>query len=118
MSAITHLPATASTDEICDILERDAALIIDDVLSADQVRQIRAELAPFLEAGGEGRDEFSGFATKRIGALIARSPECRKLALDPIVNSTAAQYLAPHAEGYQLHFTQAVNIGPGESAQP
>ena len=118
MSAITHLPATASTDEICDILERDAALIIDDVLSADQVRQIRAELAPFLEAGGEGRDEFSGFATKRIGALIARSPECRKLALDPIVTSTAAQYLAPHAEGYQLHFTQAVNIGPGESAQP
>lgn len=117
MTSITHLPAMASTDDICEVLDRDAALIIDNVLSAQQLAQIRAELAPYLEAGGEGRDEFTGFKTKRIGALIARSPACRELAIHDIVNNTAAQYLAPHADGYQLHFTQAVNIGPGESAQ-
>ena len=99
------------------MLDRDAALIIDEVLDAEELAQIRAELAPYLEAGGTGRDEFTGFQTKRIGALIARSPACRELALSEIVNGTAQQYLAPHSDGYQLHFTQAVNIGPGESAQ-
>lgn len=117
MTAITHLASDASTDDICDVLERDAALIIDNVLTPIQLTQIRSELAPYLEAGGNGRDEFTGFKTKRIGALIARSPACRDLALHSIVNNTAAQYLAPHADGYQLHFTQAVCIGPGESAQ-
>ena len=64
-----------------------------------------------------GRDEFTGFKTKRIGALIARSEACRNLALQPLVNEVSEKYLSPFCDGYQLHFTSAVSIGPGESKQ-
>ena len=118
MSAtIKRLPAQASIDEICEILEQDAALILENVLSSELLDEVRSELTPYLEASGNGADDFTGFKTQRIGALIARSPACRKLALNSSVNAAAEKYLAPHAESYQLHFTQAVNIGPGESAQ-
>ncbi|MEO1046351.1 MAG: phytanoyl-CoA dioxygenase family protein [Pseudomonadota bacterium] len=114
---LAYLPATASTEAIHDVLQRDAAVIIEDVLSADQIATIREELDPYLGATAQGADDFSGFQTRRMGALLARSPACRELALDPIVNAMCAEFLGPHCDNYQLHFTQAISIGPGESAQ-
>ncbi len=115
--SITHLPSSASATDICDILDRDAAVIVDDALSPDQIEAVKAELGPILQNSRNGRDAFTGFSTKRIGALIARSPACRELAMHPLVNGSAKQFLEPHGDGYQLHFTQAVQIGPGEKAQ-
>ena len=115
---IIRLSAQSSTEQICAALESDAALIIENAIPIKLLREIRTELSPYLQSGETGADNFTGFKTKRIGALIARSPACRKLALDRRINNTAKKYLTPHANGYQLHFTQAVNIGPGEKAQP
>ena len=42
---------------------------------------------------------------------------CQQLALDPMINQMAASFLEPHCESYQLHFTSAIQIGPGESSQ-
>jgi ectoine hydroxylase-related dioxygenase (phytanoyl-CoA dioxygenase family) len=49
--------------------------------------------------------------------LMARSPKCRELALDPKINALAEKFLEPHSDGYQLHFTSAISIGPNETAQ-
>ncbi len=72
--SIVHLPATASADEIHSILDRDAALIIDDLADADLIDRVSAEMAPFIDATPPGSDDFSGRNTRRTGALIARSP--------------------------------------------
>ena len=48
---------------------------------------------------------------------MARSPTCRELALDPIINEVSQKFLEPHCDGYQLHFTSAISIGPGETQQ-
>ncbi|MCE7997448.1 MAG: mitomycin antibiotic biosynthesis protein [Rhodobiaceae bacterium] len=117
MASITYLPATASTEEICACLDRDAALIVEDVLSSDQLTRLQAELAPYLGTTAKGKNEFAGHETKRVGALMARVPASRDLALHPVVNAVCSDYLGRHADGYQLHFTQAVSIGPGETAQ-
>ena len=98
-------------------LDQDAAVIIDNIISLDIVETLKGELVPYLSKEIFGRDEFTGFSTKRIGALIARSKVCRDLALNPLVNNVAKQYLKPFADGYQLHFTSAVSIGPGETKQ-
>ena len=58
-----------------------------------------------------GENLFWGFQRKRIGALIARSPKCRELALHPL--ALCETYL-PDSNGYQLHFTQDICIGPNE----
>lgn len=48
---------------------------------------------------------------------MARSAACRDLALHPLINQACAAFLNPYCDGYQLHFTQAVSIGPGEKDQ-
>jgi len=114
---IRHLSADATANQILEILHKDAGVIIDDILSKKQLDNINKELKPYLKTTREGQDEFTGFRTKRVGALIARSPECRVLALDPKINQVSKEFLEPYSEGYQLHFTSAVNIGPGEKRQ-
>ena len=114
---IRHLNSDAHVDEILEILEEDAGVIIDNVLTKDQLNNITQDIDPFLGNTRVGKDEFTGFKTKRVGALMARSPECRNLALNPLINEVSKLFLEPHGEGYQLHFTSAINIGPGETQQ-
>lgn len=115
---LEHLGPDASVDAILELLDRDGGLIVDDVLDAETVEALASDLAPYLDRTADGRDSFSGHRTRRVGALMARSPACRQLALHPLVNEACSRYLAPYSDGYQLHFTQAVGIGPGEGHQP
>ena len=48
---------------------------------------------------------------------MARSKTCQDLALNTFINQMADSFLGPHCESYQLHFTSAIQIGPGESSQ-
>ena len=117
MAEILHLDSETSVAEILNVLDDDAAVIIENVVSKDTVETLQSELVPYLSKEVFGRDEFTGLSTKRVGALIARSNTCRDLALNPLVTDVAKQYLEPFADGYQLHFTSAVSIGPSETKQ-
>jgi hypothetical protein len=117
MAEILHLDSETSVAEILNVLDDDAAVIIENVISIDTVETLKGELVPYLSKEVFGRDEFTGFSTKRVGALMARSNTCRDLALNPLVINVAKQYLEPFADGYQLHFTSAVSIGPSETKQ-
>ena len=117
MATLKHLNSNCSIDEILSLLESDAGLIIDNLMSSEEIDNLNSELSPYLETDSYGRDDFTGFKTKRVGALIARSDSCRKLALNEKINQVSKEYLDPHGDGYQLHFTSAVCIGPGESKQ-
>ena len=118
MSAqITHLPANTPQEELLRCMAEDGAVIIDDVLGSEQLGALEHDLTPFLKREVYGRDPFTGFRTQRIGALIARSQACGELALEPRMLDAARKYLADHCDDVQLHFTSAVAIAPGESAQ-
>ena len=117
MASLKHLNSDCSIDEILSLLESDAGLIIDNLMASEEIDKLNSELSPYLETDSYGRDDFTGFKTKRIGALIARSDSCRKLALNEKINRVSKEYLDPYGDGYQLHFTSAVCIGPGESKQ-
>ena len=117
MASIEHLPSSASTDDIVATIERDGAVILDNVLAESDIARLNNELAPYLSKEVYGRDEFTGFKTQRIGALIARSEACGAVALNPLMLAAARQYLKRHCDDVQLHFTSAVAIAPGESAQ-
>ena len=117
MGEIRHVSIDTPIEEILSILEEDAGLIIDNYLSKENVDLIKNDLRPYLEVTRHGQDEFTGFETKRVGALMARSKTCQDLALDPLINNMVDNFLEPHCENYQLHFTSAIQIGPGESSQ-
>lgn len=118
MTAITHLSADTTSDEVVATIQAEGGVIVDNLLPPETVAAIQAELNPYLSAGKKGREAFGGFETKRIGALMARSPECRDLAVHPLINASAAQLLEPFCDSHQLHFTQAVSICKGEGKQP
>jgi ectoine hydroxylase-related dioxygenase (phytanoyl-CoA dioxygenase family) len=114
--SVVHLPATASVDEIHEVLQRDAALIIDDLASAEQIDAITAEMAPFIEETPPGSDDFSGRNTKRTGALIARAPSSHALIQHPTILGVTEQLLH-RAQSFQLHLTQVISIGPESPGQ-
>ena len=109
--------ASADAAAVASALERDGAVIVDDVLDADTCERLDVELAPSLAATPWGPDDFSGRNTRRTGALIARSVTCRDLVMHPLALGTASAWLA-HATNFQLHLTQAIAIGPDSPAQP
>ena len=113
---VEHIRASEGADRARDLLARDGCVVVDRLAAADVIDRIAEEMAPYIEATAFGADGFGGRRTRRTGALIARSETSRALVMDPFVRATADRVLA-HATNYQLHLTQVIAIGPGESAQ-
>jgi ectoine hydroxylase-related dioxygenase (phytanoyl-CoA dioxygenase family) len=114
---IVRLSSEAGPDEVAAAVVRDGAVIVEDVAEPALLDRVEAELRPFLDATPTGPDDFSGNLTRRTGSLIARSAACRDLVMDPLTLGAARVFLG-HATNIQLHLTQAIAIGPGETAQP
>ena len=80
---IEHRTVEPSPEELLEILERDGGVIVEGILNDNDLAAVRSDLSPFLDASVTGDNDFWGFETKRVGALMARSPKCRDLALHP-----------------------------------
>ena len=72
--AIQHVNPDTDIDVILDIIERDAAVVIDDVLTKKDLDDIKTELAPYLKNDIEGDNEFTGFQTKKLERLWQDHP--------------------------------------------
>jgi ectoine hydroxylase-related dioxygenase (phytanoyl-CoA dioxygenase family) len=100
-----------------EAIRRDGAIIIRDVLTPEQSDMLHAELKPFVDATPPGVDDFAGQRTTRTGALVARSPMCRDIVMNPIIKAACDDFLLANCERYQLHLTQLIRIMPGQKAQ-
>jgi ectoine hydroxylase-related dioxygenase (phytanoyl-CoA dioxygenase family) len=109
--------ATAAAD-IATVLREDGCVVISDLVSPGLMDRITTELEPYVAATEVGPDEFLGHATRRTGALIARSPSARALVAHPKILETLDLSLGDHCSTFQIDLTQLVDIGPGEPAQP
>jgi ectoine hydroxylase-related dioxygenase (phytanoyl-CoA dioxygenase family) len=117
MPQLTTLDLHAPTQAVLDALDADGAVILRDTMSDALAERAERELRPHIERSANGIDPFSGFSTTRTGALVARSPACRELVLDPRIRGVAHAFLSPLCERYQLHLTQAIRLLPGQGAQ-
>lgn len=117
MAQLQHLPATADPATITATVERDGAVILDDVLSPEFLVALRSETDPFMNHTSNGQDPFAGFNTTRTGGLLVRSQRCRELIEHPTILEPCKKFLAPYCERVQLHLTQIIRIRPGEKAQ-
>lgn len=118
MPTLSTLAPDASVDEIMLCVDRDGAVILRDVLSETEVAQIESELGPYWDATPQCTDPFSGTRTRRMGALLARSAQCREMALNEKAMGVCDRVLLKNCERYQIQVTQAIGIGPGEASQP
>ena len=90
-------------------------VIIPNVLSAAEIEAIRAALAPYIEGGKSGRNDFEGFRTNRVYAMLAKSPVFVDLAMHPLALAFAEAELGPTC---LLSACLAINLHPGETVQP
>lgn len=117
MVQLVTMPADARHEDLLEIILRDGGLILENVLSTDQVATVAKEIAPYVEATPTGRDDFTGNLTTRTGALVARSPACRELVLNETLEALCEGFLGPNCARHQLHLSQVIRIMPGQKAQ-
>ncbi len=114
---IQRFDADAEPTAVAAALADDGCAVIERLVPESTMDDVASELSPWIEATPDGPDEFSGFTTKRTGALLARSETARGLVMHPQVRAIVGGVLG-HATSYQLHLTQVIAIGPGETSQP
>jgi ectoine hydroxylase-related dioxygenase (phytanoyl-CoA dioxygenase family) len=117
MTALQHLSATATTNDIIAAVTRDGAVIIDNLMSAELADTIFAETRAYMDHSPAGDASFTGANTTRTGALAARSKGCCELITLATVLDAAEAYLAPFCQRVQLHLTQLIRIKPGQLRQ-
>ena len=113
MAEVKTVKASSGQAVINEILERDGCVVIEDVLNGRQVETLAAELGPHFDEAPNCQGDFYGYATKRLSGLIAKSPVCRSMAIDPAILGVMDHFLLKGCRGYHLNLTQAIRIGPG-----
>jgi ectoine hydroxylase-related dioxygenase (phytanoyl-CoA dioxygenase family) len=103
--------------DVAEILREDGCVVIANLAAAEVMDQVMIEVQPYLAAAGGGRVDFLGRATRRVGALIARSPTVRTLVTHPTILDALGIVLCDNGSTFQVDLTQIVDIGPGEPAQ-
>jgi ectoine hydroxylase-related dioxygenase (phytanoyl-CoA dioxygenase family) len=111
-----HFEPTTDPVEIAAHLGEFGYAIVDRVADSELLDRLASEANSLVAASDPGRDDYDGRRTRRTGALIARCPTSRELVMDPLVVATVRRFLR-HASAVQLHLTQIITIGPGETQQ-
>ena len=114
---IEHVDATASSDAIAAILERDGCIVIDRLLDDAFCDRILAELEPWMARVPTGGGDWVGKKTRRVHGLVAKSAAVRENVCHPLVLETMDRMLGPWCDAYQLSACSTTSIGPGEKAQ-
>jgi ectoine hydroxylase-related dioxygenase (phytanoyl-CoA dioxygenase family) len=122
LSTLTTLPASATAAQIKEITDRDGGVIVKDVLSADLLARINADVDPYLVGMDPVRDfgamPGGGFMpnTKRLEGLVAKSDAVVEAILDDRYQGWVASVLTWGTD-HQYSAGQVIEIGPGEPAQ-
>jgi ectoine hydroxylase-related dioxygenase (phytanoyl-CoA dioxygenase family) len=117
MAVVPVLSANADAAAVVAAIRESGCAVVDRLVAPDVLDRIGDELEPYLRETAVGKDEFSGFRTRRTGALIARSVTFRDLAAHPFVLDVLGEVLGESGSTFQLHLTQIIEIGPDEPAQ-
>lgn len=95
--------------------EEHGYVVLEAILNADELAEIREALDRILSSSPTGRNEFEGLQTQRIYTLVARGKVFERLVEHPAVIALVERQLLP---GYLLTASQAIVIAPGETPQP
>ena len=106
--------AVPQRDIAVQSIHRDGFTVIANLLSAEQVGEIREELSPWLQGELMGRNDFEGFRSERVYALLSKAPSIAQIVEHPRVLEIVDALLQPH---YSLSACLAIKVHPGETVQ-
>jgi ectoine hydroxylase-related dioxygenase (phytanoyl-CoA dioxygenase family) len=112
--AVEFADAGAPIEALGARLAREGYLLFPGLLAGEQIAAIRNQLDPVLEATPRGRNDFEGFTTKRVYALLAHAPASAILVEHPLFLALAGLWLEAN---FLLSAHIAIQIFAGETAQ-
>jgi ectoine hydroxylase-related dioxygenase (phytanoyl-CoA dioxygenase family) len=95
-------------------LQSEGHVVLRDVAGPDLLRRIRGELAPYLVSAPFGRNDFEGFHSQRLYALLTKAPTTAELVAHPAVLKLVDAVMDGPC---LLSANIAINVHPGETAQ-
>lgn len=129
---LTHVTASTSLDDVVGILQRDGAVIVEDMLPEQVFEDLLGDLRVHLDAGRVGTPGQLGEYTRRCGSLMAKSSHTAELLTHPTLLGVSERFLVtdqPYVfwnndverrmyPKLQLSVAHGIEILPGERAQP
>jgi ectoine hydroxylase-related dioxygenase (phytanoyl-CoA dioxygenase family) len=113
-AAQPEVSATADIEAPIAAIRDQGFVILENQIDAAAVTRIRAELEPYLDSQHMGRNDFEGFHSERVYALLAKAPSVAAIIEHPRVLAIVDGCLP---KNYLLSSALAINVHPGETAQ-
>ena len=101
--------------QLIDSIREQGFSIIEGLLSEKELSKIRGELTPYLQKDKLGRNNFEGYQTERVYALLDKAPSIAHFIEHPVLLELLDQLLP---KNYLLSAALAINVHPGETPQP
>src|SRR5262249_38717940 len=125
MATLEHFNATADPDKINAILERDGAVVIENLLTPDIVARVNDEVEDAVAVADPDEQYFNPLLTAFFGAYtkqVAGVPGIsRTFATDvmcnPVLLALCDGVLLPSCARYQLNLGHLLQRGPGSIDQ-
>lgn len=99
-------------------LKRDGYCIIRQAIGGDAVTGLADDLAERFARTPFCDGVFYGDNTKRFGGVLKRSDHAEAFVRHPLILEVVDALLGPWCDRFQLNLTQALQIFPGQGAQP
>ena len=113
--SLTKTPATAPTEDIIAILERDGALILTDLVSSQDIAAVNDELEPYIEKAKAETHAAYDLAPKQtvmVPGVVGKSPTMAKIAEFEVIDKLRTLTLQKKCTATWEDQTEEFTIGP------
>ncbi len=116
-ATIPTISNKSTAEEVHAQLKETGCCIIENLVPKFHMEWMLEELDPWFDQTPPGEDEFTGFKTQRISALVAKSKAYGELVMNPTMVETANLILGERCDHIQFGCSHCVRIAPGETPQ-
>ncbi|MFC4057209.1 phytanoyl-CoA dioxygenase family protein [Planomonospora corallina] len=130
MTGVSRVRPDAEQDEVVAILERDGAVIVEDLVDDETLARLWDDLGPALDACDFSGDWYNGRRTRRVSSLFARTAHLTPVVTHPLYLGAARRIMQKPTHiwmgkvrvemvpSIQISGTQVIQIHPGQGKQP
>ena len=117
-SNIKSFNSNTPSDVVAATLLQEGGVIVRNLAAGDLIDKINQDLREPLDSKGhEFENDFNGYKTRRLGAVLGLSRSSAELLTNSLALEVADAVLKRHCDNYQVGSMTAIEIHPGETPQ-